>query len=145
MALKYALQRTPCFIKPYKNIKKFTGRIINSEYDIIDLSISLNTHVWCSSIVEFVSEYRCFVLNKKYIGCVHYDGDEKVKIDEDIVKKFVEEFTDSPISYVVDFGVLKDGQTALIEVNDGFSFGHYDFNIKTILDILITRWCEITK
>lgn len=32
-------------------------------------------------------------------------------------------------AYTLNFGVLEDGRTALVEVNDGLSFGCYGLNL----------------
>ncbi|MFZ3002766.1 MAG: hypothetical protein WA071_20790 [Undibacterium umbellatum] len=46
--------------------------------------------------------------------------------------------------FCIDFGVTPQGKTALIEMNDGFSFGAYDgLSERIYWDITWARWREI--
>ena len=51
----------------------------------------------------------------------------------------------APSAYGIDFGVLSSGQTALIEVNDGYSLGAYAIEAKSYTDLLMTRWHELLR
>lgn len=46
--------------------------------------------------------------------------------------------------YGIDFGVLADGRTALVEVNDGYGLGNYGLAKETYLDLCVARWQELT-
>src|SRR4051812_22367020 len=42
-----------------------------------------------------------------------------------------------------DFGVLENGQTALVEANDGYSLGAYQITASNYTNVLLTRWAEL--
>lgn len=46
-------------------------------------------------------------------------------------------------AYGIDFGVLADGDTALIELNDGFSLGSYGLDPAVYADLILARWTEL--
>ena len=50
----------------------------------------------------------------------------------------------SPVAYVVDFGVLSTGQTALVEVNDAFAFSKYYYHIPNGLKLASLAQFEFT-
>ncbi len=50
------------FVKPKFKTKLFTGLVINSQHDLLRLeSFSKETALFCSSVVEWLSEFRVFV------------------------------------------------------------------------------------
>ena len=134
----------PIFIKPKNKLKKFTGFIIKSIDDLNKINnAGDNTKVICSEPVNFISEYRCPVINGEIKDLCYYSGDSNIKIDKSIVQKMVKEFLNSPKAYCIDVGVLSNGETALIEVNDAFSIGIYSMSKEVYAELLITRWNEI--
>jgi hypothetical protein len=104
--------------------------------------------VWCSEIVEWLSEYRVYVVRGKIVGTGHYAGDASKCLDRGQVDEAVACFEasgDAPGGYGIDFGVLSTGQTALIEVNDGYSLGSYGLADDLYTDLIIARWAEMTN
>ena len=49
------------------------------------------------------------------------------------------------MAYGIDFGILKNGDTALIEWNDGFALGAYELDKEVYTDLILSRWKEIMK
>lgn len=45
--------------------------------------------------------------------------------------------------YAIDFGVLKSGETTLVEMNDGFAVGAYAIGAKDYTNMIIARWEEL--
>lgn len=45
--------------------------------------------------------------------------------------------------YALDFGVLENGETALVEWNNGFAIGAYGLRPEVYCNMLIARWEEI--
>ena len=134
----------PIFIKPKNKLKKFTGFIIKSIDDLNKINnAGDNTKIICSEPVNFISEYRCPVINGEIKDLCFYSGDSNIKIDKSIVQKMVKEFVNSPKAYCIDVGVLSSGETALIEVNDAFSIGIYSMSKEVYAELLITRWNEL--
>ena len=134
----------PIFIKPKNKLKKFTGFIIKSIDDLNKINnAGDNTKIICSEPVNFISEYRCPVINGEIKDLCFYSGDSNIKLDKSIVQKMVKEFVNSPKAYCIDLGVLSSGETALIEVNDAFSIGIYSMSKEVYAELLITRWNEL--
>jgi ATP-grasp domain, R2K clade family 2 len=45
--------------------------------------------------------------------------------------------------YAIDFGVLSTGETALVEMNDGFALGAYAIDSQDYTDLICARWTEL--
>lgn len=137
------------FIKPKNKAKLFTGFVINSNDDLYQLdSISINTEVFCSSVVEWASEFRVFVSNAKIVGIKNYDGNPELTPNIDEIENAILDFEKSDEStngYSLDFGVLTNGETALIEWNDGYALGSYGLEKETYTDLILNRWNEILE
>lgn len=110
-----------------------------------------NLVFYVSDVVDFVSEYRYYIVNNKIVGFARYDDKNlditfvpDIKIVELAVKK-MKTTKNSPRGYALDFGVLKNGETELVEFNDGWSLGLYKGNIKNsdYYDLLRYRFQEI--
>lgn len=79
------------------------------------------------------------------VGIQHYVGDPTISVNEEVVKEALALFETSgeaSAAYALDFGILADGKTALVEWNDGFSLGSYGLDRKSYTDLLIVRWVE---
>ncbi|MEM8604121.1 MAG: ATP-grasp domain-containing protein, partial [Cyanobacteria bacterium P01_H01_bin.121] len=50
---------------------------------------------------------------------------------------------DSYAGYAIDFGVLTSGQTALVEMNDGFAVGAYGIDSRNYTDMIWARWEQL--
>ena len=137
----------PVFAKPDGRKKRFTGHVFQHMDDLqYTEGASKITPIWCSEVVDWLSEYRVFVINGEMVGIQHYAGKPEISINEQIVIDALSLFEKSDevtAAYALDFGVLVDGNTALVEWNDGFSLGSYRFDKKLYTDLLIARWVEI--
>ena len=96
-----------------------------------------------SEYVLFDSEWRVFVVNGEIIGLSHYQGDHFVYPDSTTIKSAISEFKSAPAGYGIDFGVLSNGQTVLVEANDGYSLGSYSLNSVDYTRLLEARWAEL--
>lgn len=137
----------PIFAKPLDHKKRFTGRVFTSHEDLRYLEgASQNLPIWCSELVEWLSEYRVFVTRGEIVGIQSYAGDNKISLNMDVVSKAIhllEDAGESTAAYAVDFGVMTNGQTAVVEWNDGFALGSYGLAKSLYTDLLITRWHEM--
>jgi hypothetical protein len=135
------------FVKPAGRRKVFTGRVLAGHADLHHIGgISRHEPVWCSEIVTWVSEYRVFVVGSAALFVDHYAGDASAPIDRTVVDAAVAAYADSgtaPAGYGIDFGVLGDGRTALVEANDGFALGAYHVDARSYTDVLVARWTEL--
>jgi len=116
------------FAKPRHVIKGFTGALRHA----IEGAEGIGTdfQVWIAAPVNFVSEWRFYVSDGQLLGAGRYDEGEDGAPEPEISKvaqavKLMGASMPSVISYALDFGVLADGRTALVEANDAFALGYY--------------------
>ncbi|GED57202.1 ATP-grasp domain-containing protein [Brevibacillus formosus] len=93
MAGKYGLQE----------YKDFIGLIEQHE----------DTNIWCSEIVDFVTEWRCFIRYGEILDVRQYKGAWDSKLDLRVIKSAVKDFIDAPAAYGLDFGIDRDGNMKL--------------------------------
>jgi hypothetical protein len=138
----------PIFAKPKDQKKRFTGRVFGYPDDLSFLNgASKTTPLLCAEVVDWLSEYRVFVVRGEIVGIRHYAGDPSIAIDQQSVVdsvRILEQSRETTVAYAIDFGVISTGQTAVVEWNDGFSLGSYGLDKTVYTDLLIVRWCEIT-
>lgn len=102
--------------------------------------------VWVAEPVEFLSEYRSFILYRKVIDCRRYKGDWSKAPNKDIVENAVKAMgRKAPHAYSLDWGVTADGRTLLVEMNDGFALGHYGLHPVSYARMLSARWNELAS
>ncbi|BDD79790.1 hypothetical protein [Burkholderia phage FLC9] len=137
------------FIKPV-DWKRFTGFVAEFETDYRFNGCTNSMPVWVSTPVKFVSEWRAYVASDVILDVrfANHGGDRNVKPDMAVITDAITELakTGAPQGYVIDFGVLDTGETALVEMNDGFSFGAYDgLPAETLWVVTLNRWLELIK
>ncbi|MDD2750840.1 MAG: ATP-grasp domain-containing protein [Acidithiobacillus sp.] len=139
------------FVKPSYRQKLFTGFVWPDEdgqeialKDLPELEV-----LWCSEPVNFVQEWRFYVMNGEVIGAGRYDDGEDPDMEAKLhhaAREMVKQYRDAPAGYSIDIGVLDTGQVALVEVNDGWgSLGFYkgSCSLAEYFSLLVTRWDEI--
>lgn len=138
-------EKWPVFIKPIEG-KKFTGIVVRSTKDLIGCgTYGEDTEIFCSEIVDFKAEWRCFVRYGRIIDVRPYKGDWRLHYDPLVIENAVREYVNAPMGYAIDFGVTEDGRTLLIEVNDGYALGSYGLFYLDYAKLLSARWAELTK
>ena len=134
----------PVFVKPLED-KQFTGVVVRSPKDLIGCGIQgVNQDVYCSEIVKFEAEWRCFVRYGHILSVRPYKGDWRKHYDYRVIENAVKEFKLAPAGYAIDFGLTDDGRTLLIEVNDGYALGCYGLFYIDYAKLLSARWAELT-
>lgn len=137
----------PTFVKPAARRKSFTGRVCGAAGDFMYLGgASRRQAVWCSEIVHWRSEYRVYVIDDAVVGVDHYEGSPDVMLDMATVEaalRAYRESTRAPSACGIDFGVLSNGETALVEANDGYALGAYTIGAKPYTDLVCRRWSEL--
>ncbi len=143
------------FIKPNWPPKSFDCYILSASNEIADETVKIaddESPVWVSELVTFLSEWRYYIARGAIVGAARYDDglDDAPVPDFDVVNAAVLEMNQdaaTPAGYVLDFGVLSDGRTALVEANDGWAVGLYSGDIKRFayLDMLLARWQQIQR
>lgn len=135
------------FVKPRGRIKRFTGRVLDGPSLGFLAGVSRRQEVWCSAPVEWRAEHRAFVVDGEIRDVRPYAGDGTPP-DRAIVDACVAAWTATgraACGYAIDFGVLADGRTALVEVNDGYAIGAYGVAPGDYVDVLLARWDELTR
>ncbi len=133
------------FIKPNGQLKKFTGRLIQSTNDLIGCGDrSQNLPVWVSEPKEFVAEWRTFIRYGNILGVRMYKGDWRKQYNHTIIEKAVAAYTSAPAGYALDFGLTADGELLLVEANDGYSLGNYGLFYTDYAKLLSARWAQLT-
>lgn len=133
-----------CFLKPLDQNKLFPAIALFDRDDLATLdSLHDETRVLVSEYVLFESEWRVFVVRGEIVGLSHYQGDFFVYPDSTTLKSAVGKYESAPAGYGIDFGVLSDGRTVLVEANDGYSLGSYSLNSVDYTRLLEARWAEL--
>lgn len=135
----------PFFIKPSQATKAFTGFTVDDPRLISLWSENFEGEVYKQEVVDIVSEYRLYVSLGKILGMFHYSGDYFKYPDPEIIKAVKLRADDLEyLSYTLDFGVLQDGRTILIEANDGYAIGNYGLEPADYYQFVKNRWLQIT-
>ena len=137
----------PLFVKPREH-KAFTGFVWNADRESRMRIVTQHDDcpVWIAEPVNFISEYRSFILHGKVIDCRRYKGDWSKAPNRDIVENAVKAMDKDPLdAYSLDWGVTDDGRTLLVEQNEGFALGHYGLPPTLYARMLSARWHQMTK
>jgi len=134
------------FVKPV-NHKVFTGFVMTGSFDdAIKLApYPPDEPVWLCTAIDFVSEYRVYLIGDEILGAHFYRGDWSVAPSRKEVEAMVTAWKSKPASCTIDVGVDTEGRTLLVEVNDGYSVGNYGMICTSYARMLEARWQELTK
>ncbi len=129
----------PIHVKPLNGHKLFTGKVINSTRDLLFLTkVDGQTEVLVQEVIPITSEWRCYVLNKKVIGCAPYCGDPLWFPDPKIIQEIINSWDEQINAYSID---VAGPSTTLIEINDAFSLGFYGgMSQFAYADLVEARW-----
>jgi len=134
------------FIKPKDTTKKFAGTVVKEYIDFIGLvEENEDTSIWCSEIVDFKTEWRCFIRYGEILDIRRYKGAWDSTLDASVIEKAISDFKDAPAAYGMDFGVDQEGNMKLVEINDGHSLGTYGISSVNYAKFLSARWSELTS
>lgn len=144
-ARRHVLDGLPIFMKPRATDRKlFGGHVLRSFRDSIQTASLPDDHpVICSEPITFVSEYRVFVIEREIVGIKFYKGDFCVFPDAKMIDLVVAAYENAPSGYGIDFGVTDQGDTVLVEVNEGYSLGSYGLTPLLYSHLIETRWQEL--
>ena len=134
------------FVKPSQDQKLFTGLVWDGAHDqrMLLAHVSDQTPVWTSTVVNFVSEYRTFILRNEILDCRRYKGDWSKAPNREVVERAVKDMAKvAPVAYCLDFGVTDTGDTLLVEANDGFAMGPYGLAPPLYACMISARWREL--
>lgn len=131
------------FVKPVVQ-KLFTGLIWDPADPRSRLAVAVYPHdtpVLVSEVVDFESEWRCFVKRDQLVGVKHYKGDWSKAPDKEVLHEAVYNGRGRmPWAHALDLGVTSDGRTLLVEANEGYAIGHYGLASIVYARFLEARW-----
>ncbi|WP_196889420.1 ATP-grasp domain-containing protein [Aureivirga sp. CE67] len=133
----------PVFVKPLQT-KLFTGKVFSGFKDFIGLKYDNEVPVWCSEIINFETEWRCYIRYGEILDVRYYKGKWDNKIDLKMVADAVSAFKNQPNSFSLDVGIDASGNCYLVEINDGHSLGTYGIGPITYAKFLSARWSQLT-
>lgn len=137
----------PLFVKPATRTKRFTGFVLDTPFDPRLGGVPSSEDVWACDPVDWCSEWRAYVVDGVVEHLSFCEGDRDVVPDLTIIRRAAAELAEDPLSpsaCALDFGVLADGRTALVEMNDGFSLGAYEDVPKEVyFGLLLSRWRQL--
>jgi hypothetical protein len=138
----------PVFVKPASREKRFTGSVLSGVDNLYGVyGVSRRQAVFCSEPVQWVSEFRVYVANDSILAVDHYAGDENAPPELAAIQSAVAALAAAPeerrAGYAIDFGVLSTGETALVEMNDGFAIGAYRIAAQDYAAMVMARWKEL--
>lgn len=119
------------FIKPSDKYKRFSGFCTTGTY-----KKKKKPPFWCSDIIEFTNEWRYYISNRKVLCSGWYWGDEVNTPDPPELTIW----TPKGFCGAIDFGTLKTGEFALVEVNHPFACGWYGKDDENYFQWLIDGW-----
>lgn len=136
-------QIRPIFTKPV-DLKIFSGFVWTGDtasqrrcYGLDD-----DVKVWVSDPVEMLAEYRTYILDGEILDCRRYKGDWSKAPSRETVETAVR-LMPRQRAYCLDFAVLNNGETVLVERSDAFSMGHYGLLPTLYAKMLSARWHEM--
>jgi hypothetical protein len=134
------------FIKPVEQ-KLFTGHEVSRFRDLIQtVKLDGSTPVYCVEPVKFLSEWRFYCRDDEVVGAGHYRGNPLLFPAAETVRRALWIFSlleDRPRACALDFGVVREGSTLLVEVNDMIALGSYGIDPRLYSELIELRWEQL--
>lgn len=143
---RHAVERGEAlFVKPLPDqTKLFTGQPLRAFADLLKTAhLPDDMQVDCTELTPFLSEYRTFVMHGEIVDLRPYSGDPLVFPDPELIHRAVAAYREAPASYALDVGVVEDGRTLLVEVNDSYATGAYGLAPLRYAAWIAARWAEL--
>ena len=141
------IKEYPCFIKPAQDIKAFTGIIVENYKEAKLFTNDYSGILSVQEIIEIESEYRLYYTETRGIlGVKHYLGNPYLVPNEEFVNILVNRAKKElkQKSFSLDIGIKENGETVLIEINDGWAIGNYGLSPNLYYSFIKARWLQIT-
>lgn len=140
---------TAGFVKPTK-LKQFTGFVLGDGYiddEEVYASLPLDTNVWHADAIGITTEVRYYIDGKFIRGIGRYDDTDDIRVPSLITAQMAVTELNLDMPYVLDFGIMANGETVLIEYNDFWAIGYYkgSLDTKEYLRLLVRRWKKLSQ
>lgn len=140
----------PMFVKPASNNKTFDGLVLNpkNKYDVAYLQKKTDSYIFACEVVDFVNEYRLFVLENEIHGIVESSffvlPHDKVRSKQPPQNFLNEIMKNNKIATcVIDVGMKSDGEFCVVEVNPPFALSSYEYPIDLYFDYCVKAFSSI--
>jgi len=140
----------PTFVKPLKDVKKFTGFVAKSAaaWDLYPELKEWDGPYLCSEPFKYpiLSEWRYFIHKNKIVNVSSYNSEIPNKFPSNSgVLTLVDSLKDQgvEIAYTIDVAVLANGNTEFVELNDMWAIGPYGCDEDLYFEMLKDRWNQI--
>jgi hypothetical protein len=137
----------PLWVKSLRRNKSAPSLAVYEAEDI-KAAANLPDHheVLVSEYVIFVSEWRVFVRRGEIIELCRYQGDLFRFPEAKVIQSAIADLgLEAPAGFGIDFGILTDGRTVLVEVNEGYSLNPYGLESNEYAELLEARWLELMQ
>ena len=134
------------FFKPREHEHKlFSPRVKDDSFqcELLLGNIPEGTKVLTTPALSFVSEFRIYVHKGKILNICFYKGDPLIQPSLESINSMVSEIGGYAAAFGLDVGVLDDGTTALVELNDFCCLGNYGLKAIDYARCIADRWTEI--
>jgi hypothetical protein len=133
------------FVKPQEQ-KAFTGFVWDNDATSRSRIVlhDDDVPVFIADPIVIRSEHRAFIMRDKVRDVRRYRGDYSLAPNKSVVEAAVKKMKGHAAAYCLDWGITDAGQTVLIEMNEGFSFGPYGMAPSMYARMLSARWNELT-
>jgi len=126
------------FVKPIR-CKAFTGAIRSEVTELV----SPGEPVWICEPVQFVAEWRLYILRGRVATWAQYGEGDDAEPDLAAVAQMLQAWP-GPAGWALDVGRLADGRQVLVEANDGWALGFYKgADPVAYLEVISARWAEL--
>jgi hypothetical protein len=167
LARSIAEAGAPVFVKPRRvrafDDMRFRGKVIGHVGALGALHPSLHDEpFFCSEVVGWLSEYRCYVMHSRILGIHPYriagaavsrlDCAQREALAPQLrpTEAFVpaalrrlDAMGQSVAGYALDFGLSTHAEMSLIEMNDGLALANNGLPVVAYLDLHRARWREL--
>lgn len=135
----------PIFMKSVGQ-KRFTGYVVSGYKDLLrSIRLPNDEEIYISPVLNFESEWRCYIHKKEIIKISNYRGNPTTVPSVYEMNIAIKRFTEAPIAYCLDFGVIDCGATVLVEANDMYALGNYGIFSMQYSKMMEDRWLEIMQ
>ena len=148
-----ALPNQPVFIRPLQDDKLFSGQIMQAteltnwikDLEEKDLKEVLATPVLVSTVKQIPNEWRCFIVNGRYVTGSHYRSYGQLMTSSDVPKNvvnFVNRNLFPFFTYVIDICLTEDKELKIVELNGFNSSGFYASDVVKLVESINHEWLK---